>query len=220
MKPHALYRFFDATGRLLYIGITMNPANRWDRHSDDKPWWSQVARIAIETLPSRADALDAERRAIQAEQPLHNVIHNVRKVSAAPAGLLNDACFICRHPVRCAGYVILYGSDLRPVEEWWRAFDERTSAAEVEARARGRLHAIDVSDLCGGPDDAPWRLLHATCDDHEDSGDYWLEIAAPLTVDQLLMWTLHLSEKDWVAHTNWRSFVYQLVSETTRRRFG
>jgi hypothetical protein len=32
-QAHKLYRFFDADGVLLYVGITMNPGARWDCHS-------------------------------------------------------------------------------------------------------------------------------------------------------------------------------------------
>lgn len=74
--PHALYRFYDAQGSLLYIGITLNPSQRWATHSKDKPWWSDVANITIEQHPDRASVLAAERAAILAEGPRHNVVHN------------------------------------------------------------------------------------------------------------------------------------------------
>lgn len=42
---HALYRFYDAAGALLYVGITIDPGSRWRSHAHDKPWWQQVAQI-------------------------------------------------------------------------------------------------------------------------------------------------------------------------------
>jgi hypothetical protein len=75
-RPHALYRFFDAGGALLYVGITVDIGNRWPRHADDKPWWYEVARTTVEHHPSRPAALAAEKAAIEAEGPRYNVRHN------------------------------------------------------------------------------------------------------------------------------------------------
>lgn len=41
---HALYRFRDDSGALLYVGITNNPGRRWTEHQKSKPWWHQVHR--------------------------------------------------------------------------------------------------------------------------------------------------------------------------------
>lgn len=78
-QAHALYRFYSATGELLYVGITLNPSARWKRHRRDKPWWSEVARITLETHPDRPAVLAAERAAIETEHPQHNVVHNGRR---------------------------------------------------------------------------------------------------------------------------------------------
>jgi predicted GIY-YIG superfamily endonuclease len=74
----ALYRFYDATNALLYIGITNNLTRRIDEHDEDKPWYQHVARVTVEHHPSRGAALDAEKAAIKAEKPRHNVVHNRR----------------------------------------------------------------------------------------------------------------------------------------------
>lgn len=75
-RRHALYRFYSTTGELLYVGITLDPGARWKAHSKDKPWWADVARVTIEEHPDRVSVLEAERTAIIAEKPLHNVVHN------------------------------------------------------------------------------------------------------------------------------------------------
>ena len=72
----ALYRHFDAEGRLLYVGITNNYARRSGEHAEDKPWWRDVARSEVERYPTRKAALEAEKRAIIAEHPLDNDQHN------------------------------------------------------------------------------------------------------------------------------------------------
>lgn len=74
--PTTLYRFYGNGGALLYIGITLNPGERWKRHRDDKPWWTEVTNITLEQHPTRQAALEAERLAIVAERPAHNIVHN------------------------------------------------------------------------------------------------------------------------------------------------
>ncbi|MEV1013740.1 GIY-YIG nuclease family protein [Micromonospora sp. NPDC049801] len=75
-QPHALYRFFDRTDVLLYVGITADLPTRLKSHRKGKPWWTQVANITIEPFETRQEALDAEKRAIREEGPLHNDQHN------------------------------------------------------------------------------------------------------------------------------------------------
>jgi hypothetical protein len=53
----ALYRHFDADGRLLYVGISMQ----------------DIATVRIEWFYSRKEALQAELRAITTENPAHNL---------------------------------------------------------------------------------------------------------------------------------------------------
>lgn len=77
-KPQTLYRFFDAAGSLLYIGVTQNGAGRIQQHNRDKDWWPQVATATFETYPDRDAVLRAEANAIRAERPRYNVQHNGR----------------------------------------------------------------------------------------------------------------------------------------------
>lgn len=69
----ALYRLFDAEERLLYVGISGNPPQRWNDHSAEKSWWSTVARKDVEWHESREAAAQAEAIAIRVESPLHNL---------------------------------------------------------------------------------------------------------------------------------------------------
>jgi hypothetical protein len=75
---HTLYRFFDASGVLLYVGITYNPPSRFRSHEGDKEWWGQVRTIELEQFISRKAVLHAEREAISTELPLFNVMHSCR----------------------------------------------------------------------------------------------------------------------------------------------
>ena len=70
--PHALYRFFDQSGALLYVGLTANPGARLNEHRG-QPWWSEVANVTLETFPSRETVTEAERTAIGSEKPRYNI---------------------------------------------------------------------------------------------------------------------------------------------------
>lgn len=84
-NPHALYRFYDETGKLLYVGISVNPGARFAQHRSDKPWWAQIVDIKVQPMPSRGAALAAEREAIKNERPSYNTIHNQRTEKADPS---------------------------------------------------------------------------------------------------------------------------------------
>lgn len=67
-----LYRHYDEAGVLLYVGVSLNALNRLSQHKESH-WFHDIASVKIEGLPSREDALAAETKAIQAENPLYNI---------------------------------------------------------------------------------------------------------------------------------------------------
>lgn len=83
-RPHALYRFFDRTDALLYVGITMDLGARLKSHRREKPWWLDIHHITVEHFATRAEALAAEAKAIRAEGPLHNDQHNEMQLAQSP----------------------------------------------------------------------------------------------------------------------------------------
>jgi len=70
--PTCVYRFYDAEGRLLYVGVTYSPAMRFREHAR-RDWWADAVRNTIVWHDRRADALAEEARAIATEGPLHNI---------------------------------------------------------------------------------------------------------------------------------------------------
>lgn len=74
MTDRILYRFFDSSGALLYIGITETFGARLVAHEATKPWFADVAAISIERHPSRSALAEAEAEAVRREQPLHNLV--------------------------------------------------------------------------------------------------------------------------------------------------
>ena len=67
-----LYRFYDTLGQLLYVGITLDPAERFSAHAYSAPWWDRAVRITLERFATRFEASTAETVAINAEAPAYN----------------------------------------------------------------------------------------------------------------------------------------------------
>lgn len=75
-RPVFLYRMFDYSNTLLYVGISQSFFNRVDQHAADKDWFCDVERITAERFGTRQEALIHEKNAIQREKPMHNKMHN------------------------------------------------------------------------------------------------------------------------------------------------
>lgn len=71
--PTALYRLYDATGALLYMGITQDLRKRMREHARSQPWWGDVATRTVTWYESWPRAFHAETIAIAQEKPKHNV---------------------------------------------------------------------------------------------------------------------------------------------------
>lgn len=84
-----VYRCFDASDRLLYVGFTLSPPRRLKQHQDKSVWFHLVSRTAIEEFDTRDAALAAERRAIYSENPICN-IHCNASVDASLLSKLHD----------------------------------------------------------------------------------------------------------------------------------
>lgn len=74
--PTALYRHYSEDNELLYVGISKSAPVRLAQHMAGSPWAREIARVEIVHLPSREEALAAEKEAIKAEKPLWNTAHN------------------------------------------------------------------------------------------------------------------------------------------------
>jgi len=67
-----LYRHYDRSGVLLYVGIAIKAASRTNEHRRRSHWFYQIETIRLEHFETSADALAAEKVAIDNEKPLHN----------------------------------------------------------------------------------------------------------------------------------------------------
>lgn len=72
--PTAVYRLFDDSGALLYVGVAVNPATRWTQHASEKDWWPEVKRKTVDWHDDREAAFAAEVKLIKTERPRYNVV--------------------------------------------------------------------------------------------------------------------------------------------------
>lgn len=72
MSEAVVYRMFDSSGALLYVGLSMSLPARLAGHRADKQWWPEIATISVEHFASRDAAAEAEVVAIRLERPAHN----------------------------------------------------------------------------------------------------------------------------------------------------
>jgi predicted GIY-YIG superfamily endonuclease len=193
MKSHVLYRFYSATGQLLYVGITNNPPERFRQHRDGKDWWELVSGMKIETYGSREELAEAERSAIQIEHPLYNVVYNRGKQHglAIPVsrGLVH-VCDTCHEPVDDGlGFLEVRYDDIdRHSRAWDEFYKELRPLSECPTVQR-----------------AHWLVHHDNgwCSPNHGGGSYWIDVERIRTREALIAWTAHLLGKQWLADTDW-----------------
>jgi predicted GIY-YIG superfamily endonuclease len=133
---------------LLYIGITMDPPGRFRSHRDEKEWWAQVVGITVESYENREELAAAERRAIQIERPVHNIVHKKRAATARrapatvqPGSRITYYCNSCGNAVtKGTGYIHVSYSDMHNVREAWKAL-------KLKKIANGDVYPDDHSDF-------------------------------------------------------------------------
>jgi excisionase family DNA binding protein len=77
VTPITLYRCFDASKTLLYVGISGQALSRFGQHRRGASWFKEVASVTVEHFPDRDSAHQAEVEAIRIERPLHNKVHSI-----------------------------------------------------------------------------------------------------------------------------------------------
>jgi predicted GIY-YIG superfamily endonuclease len=73
MKKTFLYRHFDKDGKLLYVGISLNHMARLQQHKEASKWFDQIANVKVEQFATRMEAMLAETKAINEENPIYNI---------------------------------------------------------------------------------------------------------------------------------------------------
>ena len=76
-RPTMVYRLYDESDSLLYVGMTVDPVSRFRQHRNwHVDWWPEVDHVVFENHPNRAEAAYAETVAMILERPRKNVNGN------------------------------------------------------------------------------------------------------------------------------------------------
>lgn len=148
----SLYRFYDSEGALLYVGITEVGAMRWNQHRKSKHWWSDVASTTVEHFRTRPEALEAEKQAIIAERPIHNVVHN-REVTRATTPRTSGLEPVATFPDLDTRWM---ASDLRrrtdalaiAIDDFLHAWQEEVPDEDPLSTILAITELLSVSDCC------------------------------------------------------------------------
>ena len=73
-----VYHCYDKNDLLLYVGSTMFPHIRIDGHRVSSKWFDNVKTIKIRNFPTKEKGLAFERKSIEADKPLYNVVGTPR----------------------------------------------------------------------------------------------------------------------------------------------
>lgn len=117
----ALYRFSNAEGTLLYVGIANDPRTRWSSHAGEKRWWGEVETKTVEWFATREEAEGAEVAAIVDEGPRYNVTHSETR---RPGDAREDNTGRYRHLIK-----------FRTLQSEWARFGEAAAAAGTNRSA-------------------------------------------------------------------------------------
>lgn len=212
-RRHDLYRFYDAHDRLLYIGISLNAAQRASQHKADKPWWDDVDRMVVDHLGdvTRSEAMRVERDAIVDERPLYNVVHNQDGPQGGVTGdRLTWLCELCGDPIDgVSGYVELPEAERRRFRREVKAWEARypdgqymRAGDEGEGDQLG-LHVFNMEAIFDRPPEAHWWAIHRCCDPDPQGSGYHFTVDRISTPWDFIQWTHHLYGKRWVDDTDW-----------------
>jgi hypothetical protein len=112
-----LYRAYDSTGRLLYVGISLSALARLANHRSQSDWFAEVRRLEIEVFSNRELAEAAERQAVQAESPIHNRVRFISYPSGRP--LVQDKPELRYVPVCDSTDTGEWNEVIQPRDDWW-----------------------------------------------------------------------------------------------------
>jgi predicted GIY-YIG superfamily endonuclease len=71
-----LYRAFEGSDKLLYVGISGRWSERLHQHEKTSEWLERTDYVLIQRFDTREEVEKAEKLAIREEKPLYNKDHN------------------------------------------------------------------------------------------------------------------------------------------------
>src|SRR3990167_3888832 len=141
---HQLYRHYDASGTLLYVGIALCSVERLVQHRSGAEWFGQIATIRIEHFETEDIAREAEAKAIRKERPIFNkqgygsYCTQRPCVVALPEAINN---YIQQHGLTQEAFGKKIGVTQGLVWQWLKGFTRITPerAVQIERRTAGAI---------------------------------------------------------------------------------
>lgn len=155
-RKTALYRHFDHDGALLYVGISLSAVARLRQHMDVSHWSNEISRVDVQWFGTRAEAMDAERRAVQDEAPVHNMRLRKRKRSPVQDDNGSHADKAHRELCRSVAFDPLYTLDgaARAL-----GLSKRYLRREIDARRLGCVQRTSSSSKKADPLISGWQII-------------------------------------------------------------
>lgn len=112
---YILYRWWDASGDLLYVGKSISMFARIAAHRKSSAFFPAAESMTIERFSDAAALSVAEVKAIREEHPLHNVVHN--GAPGTPRNLNSPARIVASHWSTIDGDAIEVGDLIRHIQD-------------------------------------------------------------------------------------------------------
>lgn len=130
-------------------------------------------------------------------------------------------CEVCGTPVANGkGYVCVdqaYAMYAYPKlhKEWKQARIDDGSIKRF-----GGMESWTGTALVGdSPEAAKWHIYHEKCDPSPDRySDYWFGVERCRTYAELINWTAHLMDKNWLVNTDWSTFLQRVRQANIKKK--
>lgn len=146
-RPAAVYRLYDAEGKVLYIGSSYDPDARYRAHRE-KAWGQRIARRAIKWCGDRETAYREEAAAILAENPPCNQYGKIDPPDS-PAILRRNELSRLRERTYSDAVRACLDAERDVAARGGSRIEELVAgrAAQIESLERSGLHAKRVVEL-------------------------------------------------------------------------
>lgn len=165
-------------------------------------------RMVAEALDASAEQWGGTGRWRQAVDIARLVVAALPPVIESGSDAVHWACEGCGGRIRGRdGYLEV---DLQAADahgEAWKRFTAAHSGNGYVA-----IQGPAWQDFFDLPPRASWMAWHRECDPDPDSSSYFIEIGRLSNTWQIIEWTAHLSEKYWLADTDWQDVLQRIAS--------
>jgi hypothetical protein len=118
-------------------------------------------------------------------------------------------CEVCGQPIADGeGYVAMSYAELHEYKPALKAWEERIAEAYP-----GPWRAYPFSELHDHPSPVRWHVLHGRCDPRPEGDDYWIGTERIRTAADVISWSAHLLEKNWIQDTTWSDVLREVEGQ-------